>query len=209
MVVTLVGLYGVYRLFRYLHARDRRNGPVWVSFESARKHYALIYLIRTGEAFLVVPVLFVILAIGFLLTLNPLRDTANHSAAFSIVMLSAILFVSVVGIARFWHRMSNSNRDVLWRFKDVNTNSISNFSAIFAAFASHDYYRLMLPATSASRNGLGDRDLMWIFVFMALWTGMKFILNRLLEINSSSSSQNPPVDPDIPEFPQKSPLVQL
>ena len=57
---------------------------------------------------------------------------------------------------------------------------------------------------------LVNRDTLSLIVFWILWHAIKVVLLRVLELNPPNPPQNlPPIDPDIPEFPRKSPLIQL
>ncbi len=106
-LITLVGLYGVYRLFRFLHARDRRDVPAVVSLDSARRHPALIYLIRGGEALIVIPILLVILLIGVSLIF-----AADRFLLF--IVLTSFLLVGVWRISRDFPKV---RREMVRNFK--------------------------------------------------------------------------------------------
>jgi len=192
----------------------RQNEPVAaVSSESAQKHLALIYLIRAGEAFIMVPILLVVLLIGFGIIFG-----ADHFLVF--IVLVSFLLVGAWRIAKEPDRFSKIFRpfqEMKAKFQHVNANNIGNFAFIFAAFAAHDVYQLMPakpfkvdPGTSGLLMSFLHRDSLWIFVFLGLWIYLKALLGRLLELNSPAPSENSsPDNPDIPEFPQKSPLLPL
>jgi len=106
----------------------------------------------------------------------------------------------------------------LWKLKPdlwkADANSVSNFSFIFAILFAYNLYHLMPPASKPVPGHVGwmtlllNREFLCMIAFWSLWLGLKFFLRRLLELNRPVSPP-PTDDPDIPEFPQKSPLIPL
>jgi hypothetical protein len=190
--------------------------PLVVAPESARRHLAVIYLIRAGEGVILLPFLIFVAVIGygFLMAFFPHRSAPARNEGVSFVMLPAILLICAAVVVGAIRRFRKSGFLIFTRQKleDVSEDNIGTFSFVFAAFAAHDFYRLMPPAPAKILPGfvgMLNRDFMWIVVFWVLWKGTKVLLSRLLELNPPSSRQSPPDDPDIPEFPQKSPLLPL
>ncbi len=185
--------------------------PLTVAPDSARRHIALIYLIRSGEAMIVIPIVLGLAVLGVSVLLSPFHSgdlyVKNDGASF--LMLPAALLICAIVVIRCILHFQKPGRalSVFKKLEDVNENNIGTFSFVFAAFAAHDYYRLMPPAPLHSTS-LANRDC-WVLVFWGFWIAMKFILKRILEVTPPSSRQSPPDDPDIPEFPHRSPLRPL
>jgi hypothetical protein len=108
----------------------------------------------------------------------------------------------------------------MWRRVDKIT--VADFASVFALFAARVFhYSLPAHLPKAVNDHLGvtmrdpfsDRGARMLWTYLALYLFYKLIkasLLRVLELDPPAVSQNrPPIDPDIPEFPQKSPLVQM
>ena len=91
---------------------------------------------------------------------------------------------------------------------------------VFAALAAHDVYQLMPAKHQVPGHGVSlfkvfilDRSMVWPIVFFGLWRLVYVVLLRVMEMNPPKYPQNvaypPPPDPEAPEFPQKSPLIQM
>jgi len=212
-LVLTTGLYGTYRLFLYLLARDRRQVIGTVTPEVAQRHRALIYLIRGSESLILVPLLLVVVLIfaGFFLSIidSINRDTLTHGRIYSIALLLGVFLMIAAVAVRLRRRIFKSRRELFQNFQSASTTNVSNFAFIFAAFTAHDFYRLMRGAASADTSHLSTRDSLWPFIFFGVWLSLKVFLNILLELPPSRPSQDPPDDRHIPEFPQKSPLLPL
>jgi hypothetical protein len=216
--IVILGLCLVPIFMILRNGRTRREVTV-ISSDAARKHIALVWLIRAGEALFVGPLLLLALMIGFgfVVSINPFQRQPVYGAVYSVVMLIIVLVVSTFLIGSARHRfLKFDSRDLILKFQRVTSNSVSNFSFVFAALSAHDVYQLMLAKLPKSIPGISqallpflDRNLLWIFIFWGLWRLTYAVLLRVLELNHPAPRKEPPIDPDIPEFPQKSPLVQL
>jgi hypothetical protein len=151
--------------------RDRKKEPILViSPDSVRKHIAMIWLIRAGEAFIIGPLLFLALMIGlgFVISINPFKPQAPPLVEIpgqpvASEIYSVIMCIIILGVGLFIGRK------------------------------------------------LIDRHL-WPLVFGGLWRLVYVVVCRVLELKPPAppaSSKEPPLDPDVPEFPRKSPLVQM
>lgn len=208
-----------------------RATPRIVSSESARKHLATIGLVRLGEAFVVVPLVFLALIIvwDIVCAINPFRSQARAiieipgqpvvgeicSVTLCIIILVLIFFIG----RKLIERLAKFNlHTVFEKILQVNTNSVSTFSFVFAAVSAHDFYQLMPAKSPEPGPGVSpflviffDRN-MWFLVFWGVWRLVYVVACRVLELNPPrppASSADLPCDPDTPEFPKKSPLVQM
>ena len=105
-------------------------------------------------------------------------------------------------------------------YKDINKNTISDFAFLFAVFIAVIFYH-SLPVhfpevianyfgynSTATQNDLTYRNV-WAFVTWYLfWRLIKSYLMQVFELGAVSAP-NPSVDSDIPQFPKRSPLVEL
>ena len=152
-ILLLVGVLACLSiLLWHMRARNRTGAPAFVSPDAVHRHLTVIYLIRSIDIILVVPILlffllFIPLTIfGFLSEINPFRRPPVYNEVFSVVMLIGILMGSAALIVKTLHRIPQSVGDFFRRFQEVNANNISNFCFIFAALAAYDFYHLMAPA---------------------------------------------------------------
>jgi hypothetical protein len=108
----------------------------------------------------------------------------------------------------------------MWR--RVDKTVVAVFAAIFALFAARVFHYLLpahLPKAINDhlwphfRDPFNDRGARMLWTWLALYLFYKLIkacLLQILELNSPNLPQNPPpINPDAPEFPRKSPLVQM
>ncbi len=174
------------------------RAPVQVAVvtpDSARKHRALIYLIRGMQFLVLVPMLalFVIIGLAAFAAFNPFRSQPPYSEGYSIMMFIALMLIpSVIAYNAIERYRESGWRGVLRNFRnllEVNTNSISNFAFLFAILAAYDVYHLMQPMTPQFRHdhpgwsGLFlDRDFLNFVVFFGLWHLVKAIAGRILEL---------------------------
>ena len=212
--------------------RNRKKEPiVVVSPDSAQKHIAIIWLIRAGEALIIGPLTLLALAIGvgFVISINPFKpqalpleipDQPVASEIYSVIMCIIVLGVGFFIGRKLIGRLAKFDRHSFYeKHLRVNSNSVSMFSLVFAAVSAHDLYQLMPakppepgPGVSAFRVFILDRNIMWILVFWGLWRLVYVIVCRVLDLKPPAppaSSKEPPIDPETPEFPRKSPLVQM
>jgi hypothetical protein len=133
-----------------MRSSSRNAIPAVVSPEAARRHRAVIYLIRGTEIAVAAPILALIalIGLGFFLSINPFRNQTAGSEAYSVIMLIAFLVVVAGIVAKSIVRYRNFGWSAVFRnvnFLKVDTNSVSNFAFFFAAFAAHDLYHYLPP----------------------------------------------------------------
>jgi hypothetical protein len=217
VLVVILGLlvFGLCCRSIYLGLRGRKAAPAVVSPDSARKHIALIWLIRGAEGLILVPVLLLILmiALGFVLSLNPFRSPPVYTQPFSLIMLVAVLLVSAALILKIRHRSPKPGHGIFQNFQKVTANSVSNFGFIFSALAAHDLYQLMPPKLPHPIHGYSavlmvflDRNILSMIVFWGLWSLTKSVLLRVLGLNPpaappDSTQGQPSSSPDRPFVP--------
>lgn len=195
-----------------------------ISRETAQQHLAMVWLVRAGEAIIIVPLtsLALMIGFGFVISLFPfskqplvIPDHPLASQIFSVIMCSLILAIAFfVGRSLFQKRADYKLQAVIRSFLRVTTSSVSTFSLVFAALAAHDVYQLMPakhpdigPTFPQPWNAIiMDRHLIWPLVFWALWRLVYVVLCRVLELKPLKSSISS-VGPDAPDFLRKSPSV--
>jgi hypothetical protein len=196
-------------IFIYMRmTQNRKKEPiVFVSSESARRHFALVWLIRgTG----------VLLALcsaitAFIIVAGQFERPDIHSWASRILCsVGVACFVLVFGI------ISKIGCDM---FRNLNTTTLANFSFTFAVLLATAWYHLLPPhlpksiADYFASNSPFVEDYRRFLSYIAFFLFYKLIKAYLMQnlgLNASNPPQNrPPIDPETPEFPRKSPLVQL
>ena len=195
LVAALV--FGAAMILLVKSFRRGNSLPAVVSPGVARKHLALIYLVRLPQILLaiVIGTLFSLMFLGFLLPLNPFHHQSALHEVFSVLMWIIVLLVvaAIAGKAIDRHRKSETRflRGIL----RVDANSISTFALFFAALTAHDLYQLMPawkpgPHMSLYMHFL-NRDFLWIIVFFLGRSCIITILNRVLELDREPPPKNP------------------
>lgn len=213
--------------------RERKKEPVvFVSSDSAWRHAALIWLIRGTYVITAIFAAILLLAIMVALPMGAVGETitdASNSWAFRITMAFAVLTtILLFGLIMKKVFYEGFRKD----FRKVNTDSVANFSSIFALLLAIDWYLVLPPHLpkaivdyfgsnpffypfdeQRSPGGPTYRGMLSFVAFYIFFRLIKAYLMHILDLDSPEPPQNlptpPPTDPDIPEFPQKSPLVQL
>jgi hypothetical protein len=194
-----------------MRGRRRKLNTAVVSPDAARRHIAVIYLIRGVEILVAVPTFGLIALLGacFVLKFNPFRHPQDNNEYFSVIMLTLILLVSAVMIAKTVDRFRKSGGDLFRNFQKVDENSVSTFAFIFSALASHDLYHFLPPELPRFiQESIGDvivlhRDILTIIAFFMLWHVSRAVLFRVLELNPKT----PPRDPEPPDQSGSGPFV--
>jgi hypothetical protein len=196
--------------------------------QPAPKHAALVWLVR-GTSFVAnvfgVIVLLFIWVVPVMLFFKAVTDASN-SEGYRITMF----FFGLV-LALFYgfivKRIYDSFRKCRW---ELNAKTVANFSSLFALFLAIDWYHILpahLPKLIADYcrshpplvpfaeegPGFTYRAVLSFIAFFVFYKLIKAELMRILDSDIPNSPQNlpnpPPPDADTPEYPQKSPLVQL
>lgn len=194
--------------------------------QPSRSHAALIWLIRgtfiVTAIFLAIFLLFILVAVPFSIIFRESANASNpmgYRLTMVFVGLILILFYGFI-VKRNYH---NFRKD-FWK---VNADTVANFSIVFALLLAIDWHHFLppnLPQAIVHRfgsngflasllepgPGIHYRGVLSIIAFFLFNKLIKAYLMRVLDLNSPQPPQNPPPsDPDIPEFPKKSPLIQL
>jgi hypothetical protein len=171
-------------------------------------------------------VLAVILAIGVCYFFGCLLVTTLHGQPPSVnfgwfgvplFVLGSLALMWLLGVI-FW--LSAKSGYDMWR--KVDKIAAANFASVFALFAARVFHYFLPghlpPAVNEHlsvhfRDPFNDRGTRMLWTWLALYLFYKLIkacLLQILELNPPNLPQNPPsIDPDAPEFPRKSPLVQM
>jgi len=199
VIAMLIG--SVTLLVMAMRQRKRDLITTIISPDSIRKHLALVCLVRGVELLVAVAILGMIMLIfgSSLMSLDPFRAHPGLSKAYVITVMIAVplLLVTVVIVLPAWRRLWSWEGGFFRNVLRVDSNSVSNFAFIFAAFASHDFYQLWPFRVTAPVHHYPflDRELLWIFVFFGFWNGTKSLLFRILEMRR----KEPPADPEPPD----------
>jgi hypothetical protein len=89
--------------------------------------------------------------------------------------------------------------------RNLNTTTVTNFACIISIAIACDYHVLLprfFPQYAEEKN-------LAFLVFYVFYKMTKSVLLRTLELNPPAPPKEPPLEPNVPEFPQKSPLIQL
>ena len=182
----------------------------------ASPHAVLIWLIRGTGLLLFASSLFAIIMIGIGSFLSGFRGAGIHITTFELLAISLVM-------ALFFGILAKVGYDM---FRKMNKDVVSNFAFIFAYMAAKDIYHLLPHDPSQMLSDLigsqkshaitdtnGDplNAALAFISFLVLWFFFKETLLRVLELNSPAPGKNSryPTDPAIPEFPKRSPLVEL
>jgi hypothetical protein len=183
-----------------------------VATEPTQKHPALIWLIRGTGALIAIPSV-LMLVVGLVMgVISLFHRTGIQGWLMALFLLLPVITFGTTCLVGY----------CMWRRIDKTT--VANFAFIFAVLVARTFYYSLPPhlpkvinehlwiffRDQGDRPGFTYRGFWAFLVFILFYNLIKACLMQTLELNASSSSQNlPPIDPDIPEFPQKSPLVQL
>jgi hypothetical protein len=194
VIAMLIG--SVTLLVMVMRQRKRDLITTIISPDSIRKHLALVCLVRGVELLVAVAILGLIMLIfgGSLISVDPFRSHPGLSKAYVIAVMIAVplLLVTTLLVLPAWRRQWSCEGGFFRNVLRVDSNLVSNFAFLFAAFASHDFYQLWpFRATAPVHHSpFLDRELLWIFVFYGLWRGSKSLLLHILEMRR----QEPPAN---------------
>jgi hypothetical protein len=193
---------------------------------SSSQHPLLRGVIRATNLLLaiLISLFFLMIVIGgglaMIRVVNQFRVTKVHDEFVALVLLLVVLLMFAWLLLILFQFCVKSAPAAFGQLFRIDPNAVSNFAFLFAASAAHDLYYLLptkVPAflrVSTLTETLLDRTILSYLVFWILWRAIKTLLLRILELNMAEAPPNSPssrdsIDPDAPEFPRKSPLVQL
>lgn len=185
---------------------------------SSRSHAALVWLIRGTGALVAIPSIVFALGSVIVLPFFIIGTVRTGGGWMEVGLMSGLMLVGLL----FYGVLAKVGYDM---FRKVNGTTISNFAFIFSVLVARTLY-YFLPVNyprfvgdyvgnnpffeQGDGPGITYRVTLGFIVFLLFYNLIKPYLLRTLGLSGSNPPQNrPPTDPEVPQFPQKSPLVQL
>jgi hypothetical protein len=173
--------------------------------QPAQSHAALIWLVRGTGVLIAIPSAYILIETIWALPRmvhGLMSETLVEKISKFCMMLLILLFE--VGFLRIGYGM----------FRKVDAGAVTIFAFIFSFLTAVAFHHFLLRAPFLGHHSVwwpwSYRATLSLIAFLALQRVTKAYLLRVLEPNLSNPPQNPPpIDPETPEFPGKSPLVQL